>query len=222
MTDPFSDPQEPLVFPVGHFMGAFHAEVGGALRYRKLRVGMDIRQLTTDQEFGVWALTHGLPDRLDQTAWTRSALLRVAAEMELTDAPTVLDTLITRGVVAEVTPGTDEAVEFARRHRLQPLMTGLGNTPQDPLTFSLGFVGIPPVVKINNFLYELWQWGRIGRSLWQTVEMFAKVEQEVTAKGQGVPDPESALTRILGQLHVLLAHNAAYLDETLPDPTVGA
>ena len=218
MSNPTS---EPLVFPVGHYMGAFYPGAGQALRYRKVRIGVDVAQIVGDERFGVWALAHGLPDRLDKGPWTRSALLAAATEAELPDAETHLDALLEQKVLTQVAPGTPESIEFAKTHRLQPLMMGLGNSPQDPLSFGLGFVGAPPVVRVPSFLYELWQWGRIGRSLWHTVEMFAKVEREVAQKGAGVPDPQAVLDRILSQLHVLLAHNAAYLDQTLPAPSAG-
>lgn len=216
MTNPQPiDSSDPLVLPVGHYVGAYHPAVGAPLKYRKLRLGTDIKKLSTEAEFGLWALSHGLPDRLEKTAWTRSTLLAVATEMELPDPEGSLRSLVAAGALAEVS--YPNAVEFARTHRIQPLMMGLGNTPQDPLTFNLGLVGLPPVVKVESFLYELWQWGRVGRSLWQTVEMFAEVERKVVHKGAGVPDPEGVLRRVLGRVHVLLAHNAAYLDTVLPE-----
>lgn len=216
MTNPVViDPSDPLVLPVGHYVGAYYPDVGAPLKYRKLRLGVDIKRLPTDAQFGLWALSHGLPDRLATATWTRSALLTVAAEMELPDPASSLQAMLAQGTLVEVTYAN--AVEFARNHRIQPLMMGLGNTPQDPLTFSLGIVGLPPVVKVESFLYELWQWGRTARNLWQTVEMFAEVERKVVHKGAGVPDPEGVLHRILGRLHVLLAHNAVYLDRVLPE-----
>jgi hypothetical protein len=211
MTNPDYSPQDPLIFPIGHYMGAFYPKVGALLKYRKLRVGLDVKQLPGDERFGIWALSHGLPDELEKVAWTRSQLIRAATRIELPNPAALLDELIAQGVVARVTPGTDDAVEFARRYRIQPLMMGLGNTPEDPMRFSLGFVGAPPVVKINDFLYLLWQFGRWD-SIWETAAMFAKADSDAGR----VPDPERVLGQILGQLHVLLSHNAAYLDEVLP------
>jgi hypothetical protein len=104
MTEPVVlDPADPLVLPVGHYMGAFHPDVGAPLKYRKLRIGMNIKKLTTEAEFGLWALSHGLPDRLDKTEWTRSTLLSVAKEMEVPEPEAALRELVARGALAEVT-----------------------------------------------------------------------------------------------------------------------
>lgn len=206
-----------LVFPVGHYMGAFHPAVAAPVKYRKVRLGVDVQQLAGDEAFGVWALAHGLPDRIADTPWTVTELIRAADEMQLPDPAGHLERLTAQGVLALVRPGTPGAVEFARSHRIQPLMMGLGNTPHDPLTFGLGVIGAAPVVKVPSSLYDVWQWGRIGRNLWETVELFAKVERDVRPDRPGVPDPEGILTRMLGELHLLLAHNAAYLDQTLPE-----
>jgi hypothetical protein len=207
-------PIPPLVFPLGHYVGAFHPDIGAPLKYRKIRIGVEVEQLPGEELFGVWALAHGLPDRVGRVPWTRDSVIAVAGEMGIAKAEDQLEQLIERHLLAEVTPGTPQAAEFARGHRIQPLMLGLGNSPEDPLTFSLGFVGTPPAVKVNSFLYELWQWGRVTRSLWLTAEMFAQVEQKVSPDNRQ-SSPAGILDRMLQQLHILLAHNAAYLDAVL-------
>ncbi|SRR6266508_762326 len=207
-------PDQPLVFPLGHYMGAFHPDVGAPLKYRKIRIGVEVEQLPGEELFGVWALAHGLPDRVGRVPWTRDSVTAVASEMGISKVDEQLDQLIAQRLLVEVAPGTPQAAEFARGHRIQPLMMGLGNTPEDPLTFSLGFVGSPPAVKINSFLYELWQWGRVTRSLWQTAEMFAQVEQQLAQQDRRAT-PEEIVDQMLQQVHILLAHNAAYLDAVL-------
>ncbi len=203
---------QPLVFPVGHYIGAFHPSAGAPLSYRKIRVGVDVRRLTTETEFAVWAMTHGTPGLVGPSRpWTRAAVRALAHETELgADTDAILNSLIDNKVVAEVTPGTAEALEFARGHRVLPLLMGVGNTPTEPLSFGIGFPGLPPVVTVDSFLYEVWQWGRLGPTLWDTCELFARVDRTRT--------PEEVLTRILQNLHILLASNVAYLDAKLDDP----
>ncbi|MGH3715912.1 MAG: hypothetical protein ACRDT4_20995 [Micromonosporaceae bacterium] len=202
---------ESLVFPIGHYMGAFHPKTGAPLKYRKVRVGVDVKQLPDDAHFTVWALAHGLPHQIGKVRWTRDAMREIAGIATFDE---VVDALVAQGLLAEIQPGQEAA--FARGHRLQPLMMGLGNSPDDPLRFSIGFLGVPPAVKVESFVFELWQWGRLGHHLMETAEMFAKVEQEVSGGGHHAKSgPEQLLGEILEQLHVLLAHNAAYLDATL-------
>ncbi|MGH3737664.1 MAG: hypothetical protein ACRDT6_18940 [Micromonosporaceae bacterium] len=202
---------DPLVLPVGHYMGAFYPATDAPLKYRKVRLGVDVKQLSEEQ-FTLWALTHGMPHQSGRTRWTRAAVRELA---RLPRFDEVLDSLVADGLVAEVSPGAT-AVEFGRTHRLQPLMMGLGNSPDDPLRFSIGLLGVPPVAKVESFVFELWQWCRLGHDLMETAELFAKVEQEVNGGQTGA---EQLIGDITEQLHVLLAHNAAYLDTTLGPAT---
>ncbi|MGH3660734.1 MAG: hypothetical protein ACRDT8_18935 [Micromonosporaceae bacterium] len=209
---------EMLIFPVGHYMGTFYPKTNAPLKYHKIRLGVDVPQLPDEDHFKAWALTHGLPGDSGQGPWTRRSVLDEAKRLGL-DADQVLAALADKGVVAEVESTGPGAVEFARRHRLQPLMMGLGNSPDDPLRFAIGLIGVPPAVKVDSFVFEIWQWGRLGRSLWETAEMFSKVEQEVGTGRRADASPEKMLTEILEHLHILLSQNAAYLDTTLEPAT---
>lgn len=218
MTETTSPGAQPLIFPVGHYMGAFHDAVDGPVKFRRVRLGVEIEQLADDDHFGVWALAHGMPDRVNQGPWTRGSLIAIASEMGMSKVDQLIDDLISQGLLFEVARGTGPAVEFARRHRVQPLMVGLGNTPDDRLHFNLGFVGTPPALKINSFQYEVWLWSRVAPSLWELAEMFVKVEQANSA--DVVIEPPHVIDRVLGELHPMLAHNAAYLDRVLDPPQV--
>ncbi|MGH3656215.1 MAG: hypothetical protein ACRDUA_06115, partial [Micromonosporaceae bacterium] len=174
----------------------------------------------------VWALSHGLPGQVGEVPWHRQAVLDAAGHVP--ESARLLDALIAMGLVVEVSPGTPGAADFARTHRMRPLLTGLGNSPDDPLRFAIGLIGTP-VVKVESSVFEMWQWGRLGSSLWDTADMFFKVDQ-ASKVDQAMSDAarsgrttdggtESVLTDILERLHLLLGYNAAYLDLALTRPT---
>jgi hypothetical protein len=200
-----------LVLPLGHYVGRFHPEAFAPASYHKVRLGREVLRLT-DDTFAVWALSHGLRDRIGAGGWTRHTLLDAARGMP--DPEKLLDWLIGDGLVAEVVPGSREAIHFAGRYRIQPLMTGLGNTAAEPLRFSIGILGQPPAVTVDAIGYELWQWGRLDRDLWQVAQRLVAVQDRVSPGRQ--PRPEEMLTGILERLPLLLAHNAAYLDPAEP------
>jgi hypothetical protein len=197
-----------FVLPVGHYLGRHHPQPNAPVRYHKVRLGRDLLRLS-DDVFRLWTLSHGVPDRPGSRPWTREAVLDAARQ--LPDPERGLDTLIGDGLVVEITPGTPDAVRFARDYRVQPLMTGLGNTARDPLRFGIGVLGQPPAVTVDVLGFELWQWGRLDHDLWQVAHRLASVRGRVT---DGSADPERMLTEILRRLPVLLGHNAVYLDRS--------
>jgi hypothetical protein len=188
-----------LVFPIGHYVGAFHAEVNAPLKHRNLRVGVEIERLTEDSEFGVWALAHGIPDRVVERPWTRRAVLDEAERAGIPDPVGALDRLVARGLIAQVEPDRPEAVEFATRHRVQPLLQGLGNSAGDFSTYGIGFLGLDPMVKVDAFGYEIWQRGRTAPNL------------RALLASTGRSDIGATLRRV----QRLLAGNAIYLDASL-------
>jgi len=201
---------EPLVFPVGHYMGPFYPGKDAALKHHIVRVGWDTPKLPDDDHLGVWALTHGLSTRIDTTPWTRGAVEDAAREAGVAEPGPIFDTLLERGLVAELPAG--EAVEFASRYRMQSLMVGLGNTPDDPLQNGIGLPGVAPAVMVPPKTYQLWQWGHLGNSLWQACQLLAEVGREASPDRPQESDPEFVLYRALEALRTLVAHNVAYLD----------
>ena len=161
-----------------------------------------------DDHFGVWALAHGLSSRLDTTPWTRTAVEAAAAEAGMAKPGRIFDALLERGVIVEVR----DVAEFARRYRMQSLMVGLGNTPDEPLRNGIGLPGLAPAVLVPLKTYELWEWGHLGNSLWHACEMLAEVGRETTPDDPDQSDPERILDRALDSLRTLVAHNVAYLD----------
>jgi hypothetical protein len=203
---------EPLVFPIGHYMGPFYPTQGAPLKHHIVRIGWDTAHLPDDDHFGVWALAHGMRDRIGMTPWTRRVVERLAAEAEVAQPDRVVDTLLEQGALAEVTPGTDRALAFAHTYRMQSLMVGLGNTPDEPALNGIGLPGVPPVVQVPVREYELWQWGHLGASLWDACELLADVWQQGGATDPADIDPARRLDHTLDALRILVACNVAYLD----------
>ncbi len=185
------------VFPIGHYTGERHPD-----GVHVVRVGLEHRTLTAD-EFGVWVLTHGADAA---TTWTEADVTALASQAELPSPGAVIDRLAEMGLLARVTPETQ--VAFAERYRLEPLLVGLGNSPELPETYAVGFPGQPPVAMLDGGSYELWQWSALAPSLWHTCEVRAKV-----GAGMGDPTPAADLVGdLLDDLRPLLANSCAYLD----------
>jgi hypothetical protein len=207
-------PDEPLVFPLGHPMGPFHQHRGQPPSYWVVRLGWDSPLLPDRTTADVWALAHGMPDRVHGTAWTRKAIRAAADEAGVPDCDTVLDTLIERGLVAEFAPGTEAAAEFAATHRVQSLLLGLGELPDRPGVDGIGLLGMPALARVRADTYEFWQWAH----LWPTLTDAAAGLAEMATQGPHEPaqaDPAVVLDRLFRELHTLLSGHAVYLDRSL-------
>lgn len=209
-------PGDSLVFPLGHYTGAFHPAVGAPLKYHNLRIGMRTAQLADESRFDAWAVLHGPSDRPD-VVWNRSEAAGAASELNLANFGGLFEELLELGAAAEVTAGTPGAVDFARKHRLQSLMVGLGHDLAAPDEYGIGLLPFTIAVKVPYFTYAVWQWGHAAPSLWHLCVGLAEVAQSDTeADSASWPaDPEEVLPMVLGSLHSLLANNAVYLDTVL-------
>lgn len=175
------------VFPVGHYMGERHPE-----NLHFVRVGLE-HQTMTEDEFGVWVLSHHESPR-----WSVENVLAAAAEAALPGAAAAVDRLLSVGLLAMAT----DPVAFAQSYRLNPLLTGIGNTEEDPDTYAVGLPGQEPAM-LDASSYELWQWSALAPTLWHTCEIRAKVGDISTT---------DAVVEVLADLHSLLVNNCGYLD----------
>jgi hypothetical protein len=161
-------------------------------------------------------LAHGEPTGTETGRWTRQAIIDVADTAEMPNAAAILDTLADLGLIAEVRPGTEQAREFAGSYRLQSLMIGLGNSPEDPVLDGIGLAGIPPVVKVRPRVFEIWQWAHLWPSLWAACEGLAWVAGQAAqveeADRPKEADPEALLDFVLEATRTLMWRNAVYLD----------
>jgi hypothetical protein len=207
--------EEPLVFPLGHAMGAFHQHRGAPPAYWVVRLGWDSPLLPDQAAADMWALAHGRKDRVGNTPWTRSELCRSAREAGIEDPETVLATLVERGLVVEVHPGTEAATEFAGTHRVQSLLLGLGELPDQRGLDGIGLLGMPPLARVPLGTYEFWQWGHLWPTLAEAAAGLAEMAAQSPAHAPEESDPGQVLDRVLRELHQLLAAGAVYLDRSL-------
>lgn len=210
-----SDTNAPVVFPVGHYMGPFHPKLDGPAKHHIVRVGWDTPKLPDEAHVDIWALAHGLPARVATVRWTRAAIIEAADEAGMPDAPAILDNLAGLGLIVEVMPQTPQAREFATSYRLQALMTGLGNSPDDPVLDGIGIAGLGPAVKVRPRVFEVWQWVHLWPSLWAASEGLAWVAREVGSTRPDDLDPEKKLDFMLEAIRTLISCNAVYLDVAL-------
>jgi hypothetical protein len=198
------------ILPIGHYVGAQHRidELGTR---RQVRRGAIFHDLTEDQ-FAVWVAAHGTPAAIEQDAvWHRRSIEEHPPVSGLPDASGLIDGLLDLELLVEVAPGDNHALDFARSHRLVPLMLGLGNGADQPGVFGIGFIH-QPVLQVSHAIYDLWQWSAMDDSLWATCENAADVARRAGSTDPEFVDPASLLTGFLGSLPALLLANAAYLD----------
>jgi hypothetical protein len=199
-----------LLFPVGHYVGVQH-RMGAAGAPRQVRRGATFHDLSEEQ-FAVWAAAHGSEEAIENDLpWQRQSVEQHPSVAGLARASEIIDDFLAGGLLVEVTPSDDQAIVFARSHRVMPLMLGLGNRRDEPDMFGIGFLA-QPVIEVSHPIYDLWQWSAMDDSLWATCENAADV-----ARRTGSTDPESLeparlLTGFLGSLHGVLLANAACLD----------
>ncbi|HZX03844.1 hypothetical protein [Kribbella sp.] len=191
-----------LIFPVGHYLGANHP--GGE---HLVRIGWRQCALGAGDELAVWALAHGVPGRSGEAPWTRTSIEAVAQAGGITRPAATIDQLLERDLLIEVTPGTADAVEFARACRIGSLLVGSGVQPNGD--YGLGAVPANPSAGVDGFAYELWTWGHAFDSLWDACELFASTEAD-----SGEASAQDVLDRVLPATQQLLAGGAAYLDES--------
>jgi hypothetical protein len=194
------------VFPVGHYLGAFHPGPGEPVLYHRVRVGTELVQLDPDSGFPVWGLAHGLPATAQNgEVWTRAALVELARRPGDADLAGTIDDLLAGGALVEVGADGIDPATFARRYRLQPLLTGMGAGPGRPDRFLIGVLGSEPAAIVDMRVFDLWQWASRAGNLWDLNEL-----QVVTAPLLGHDD--DGVPGLLHRVHTLLANGCGYLD----------
>lgn len=205
-----TDDAAKLLFPIGHCIGAYHDLPASDDHFTQVRVGAEINRLD-DEQFAIWGLAHGVAGRPPEESWNRQSVLAVARRAGIGRAEEILESLVDDDLLVEATPGTDSAVDFARRHRLVPLMLGLGNTAEEPWIYSVGLLGMP-IVQVSAMAYDLYEWAHLDANLWAACEAAAATAVRVGIDDPMATDPLQMLHALVGTLHVMLSPNAAFLD----------
>ncbi|TQS43825.1 hypothetical protein [Cryptosporangium phraense] len=169
-----------ILLPVGHLLGSEYDEATGEATQR-VRVGPDVIHLDGSR-FAVWSLAHGTSTDLPDGADARDALLE-------------------DGLLASVSPASIE--EFARGHRLVPLMLGLGNLPESPDVYQIGLPG-HPLLHVSAAVFDVFRWSPVEDDLWSA--------GLATAGRLGTMEPVALLDELLSVVHTLLAASAVCLD----------
>lgn len=206
---------EPLVFPVGHYLGPYHPVRLEPPAYHLIRVGWQTVRLPSESHVDVWALTHGSPVGPTEGPWTSSDVLAAAAEAGIEGAPAILRELHEWRVVVEVGQGSKSAVDFARTHRVQALLVGLGNTPDPAVPDGIGLVGLPPIVQVIPEIFAFWQLAQLWPDLWAACQGMVEVDRELDITVASKASPELMLDFSLIALRTLIVRNAVYLDVTV-------
>jgi len=201
-----------IVLPIGHYHGAAHPGGGLPASYHLVRMGWEPVPLDDEGALDVWGFAHGLPAELERTGvWGRAEVLTAAGEAGIEEAEQVLDGLLDRGLVVELEPGTDEARDFARYHRVRPLLLGLGRPPGETLD-GLGVPGLTTALRAAPRVIEIWEWAHLWPDLWSACEGLAEAARDTGSTEKSETDPGEVLVFALGALQTLVAHGAAYLD----------
>jgi hypothetical protein len=204
-----------VLFPLGHYFGAFHPGNGQPAEHHVVRVGSETPKLA-DPHVQLWSLIHGPGPLTDEEIpWTRDTVEAIAGGLGVPGGSGIVDDLLELGAAVEVDTGTDSLEEFARGHRLRGLLHGLGNTAEDRHRYGIGVPGVGPLLRVDLREYELWQWGPLAPTLWDAYAMLTDVWRRTgdvrDTLGARLRDDVEAL-----RLHRLLAHGAAYLDAADP------
>lgn len=189
-----------LLIPLGHDLGVVYS--GAVERQQQVRVGAEVVELP-DDEFAVWLLAHDIDD---QDRPTRASLEARALRLGLEAGPLV-DRFLRDGLLTTLDPDGDDAVEFAQRHQLFPLLTGLGPDPEQPAMQTVGLLD-QPVTQVSNDVYDVLMWSQLAPELWSGCHDAAKL----AVRAGGDADPRRLLARVLGEVHGLLCVRAAYFD----------
>jgi hypothetical protein len=212
----YAETNDPLIFPVGHYCGSQYPKAGGPPKYRSLRIGRLWINLKTEDAFAVWAAAHRPTDVADEP-WTRARVLDVARNRLGADEPEqAMEGFFETGVLVEVTPGTPDAVDFAKHHRVLPLMVSLGNTPEDLDAYGVGLFGLPPVITVPRLVEFFLRWSPYAQNLWEVCREYAAAKTKNGVTDPAERDPKTALDTFLRSLHTLLGPNAACIDEAQP------
>lgn len=218
----------PSLLPIGQLVGALRSGYDAPADAHEIRVGTKVHELSI-VEFTAWALAHGDPEPAPDAApdagtsphaWGRaqvaarlrdSGVLGRAGALAAGDPHPVLDALLQRGLLAETPVHGPAAEAFARAYRLTPTLLGLGNSAEDPWSYSIGLFG-QELAQVGRAMFEVWAWGPVDPDLWTACESFAEQERAAGGTDPETTDPAAVLAAVLANLHDLLGAQAGYLD----------
>lgn len=215
------------LFPLGFRLG--RQPIG-----ELVRLGLDVHVLPEDLPAPfdgvlaphlvatVWAaLSGGSASATGSAFWTRTAVREILAtsddtlvEAGLVDA--VLEVLLALELAAEFDPASEHAAEEARRLVLRPLLSGHGNTHDDPEHYG---VGTPNRVRawLPPRAYDCWEMADGHDSVWSLCEAFALAPAYAGMVDTPLSTAMGQLPLVWQDVRTLLVAGAAYLDVASTD-----
>ncbi len=199
-----------FVIPVGHVLGPSYSEPGsdGPDSY-EVRIGDDFCSLD-HRAYTVWLLAHGFPELVEQRPPSRTQVQEQAAAQGIEEPETAFGELLDQGLLVQVMPTEGQLRRFATGHRVCALGMGMGNTAEDPSSYTIGTPDDPWAV-VDYRTYFTWSYVSRFGSLWDAVGEIAdfgalRDEDGVALTATGL------LGAFLEQFPMLLATNCIYID----------
>ena len=195
-----------LVFPVGHQLGPYFPGDSEDPDYYEVCIGRTTYGLPTD-EGRVWLLAHGRPG---ETPLTWPEYRRILIGSGIADVAGVAGRLANDGLLQRVPDTGEQAVAFARRHRIMPMATAIGNAGEGipDGRYALGMPG-HPFMYADDIEYWLWLWSPVHDSLAHACDELATSQAGVD-RADG--DPHTLLPLAMAAVQALIAHQMAFLD----------
>lgn len=154
----------------------------------------------------LWSLCHGLPGH--RAPWTLADVELQATASGLADAVPLLDDLLASGLLALAEPGDDDVLT---RVRAVVQLPALGNTADDPDTFSLGTPEVP-LVGLDRVTYDVVTSAHRFPDLASAVTSAADLWFRAGAPALAGGDAAALGARVREALPLLLAVGAVHLE----------
>lgn len=210
----------PLVLPVGHFAGPmFTSPDAEAPDSFEIRFRDGVFSLSA-QEYAVWAVAHGDPEKVGKNGLHRLSVLDAAKAAGVEHPEPRFDSLVKDGLLAEIPQEARDQVAFAASHQIFPLALGLGNSPGQLGAFQIGMPNAPRST-VGYDIYHLWLFAHRHPTLWHGIRMIGREAEEANAEEQAsdrtdkielVSDPLELLRGLLSALPVLISTSCIYID----------
>lgn len=200
----------PLVLPVGLPLGPLH--LPGATGPAPLLLARGAaEEVLAPAEAQAWEAAH----QPATCRGGRAVLTTVVGEAGVAQPEATVATLLARGLLVEVTPGTPGAAAFARAHRVRPLQLGLGNTPDRPHEYSFGLVG-RPALRVDLDGYTALLRAVLWPDLWTAAHVAALLAAGTEFPAPSEEETARQLDELLLRLPELLGHWCGWLDAAGP------
>ncbi|WP_106848866.1 hypothetical protein [Blastococcus sp. Marseille-P5729] len=182
-------------YGVGYLAGARHGRFG--LTGIDVRLGREMAELPDVASWLTWSYAHGFYEdgRLQDDP---AQIIEAAGRAGVDAAAGHLRHLSNTGLVQQ--PDGAEVIEMAATHRFEPLLAGIGATPDEPGTFYLGVNADQVVTALTDAEYEVWRSAHLSESLL------------LAAKDAGRADSVADLVDYLRDVQALTVKRAGYLD----------